>query len=124
MSGTVTVTLAGRDVKFQPPTDAQFMVVHRILDRAQKQAEDSGENRVDMKMVGQVAKILDVLDSMVVEAADRDFLEEAILDRRVDFKDLFDAFSTATKNGDPEAKPAAKRAPAKKATRGRARRAG
>jgi hypothetical protein len=124
MSGTVTVSLAGRDVRFQPPTDAQFMVVHRILDRARKQAEDSGEDRVDMKTIGQVAKILDVLDSMVVETADRDFLEEAILDRRIDFQELFDAFSKATKDGDPEAKPAVKRAPAKKATRGRARRAG
>lgn len=122
MSGTVTVTLAGRDVEFRPPTDAQMLVVHRILARAQQQMDESGSDRVPQETIGQIAKIMDVLDSMVAVPADRQFLESKILDRTVDFQELFDAFRVAS--NEPDDSPVTKKVPAKKATRGRARRAG
>lgn len=122
MSGTITVLLAGRNVEFRPPTDAQFMVVHRILDRVKQQMDESGSDVLTGAAVGQIAKIMDVLDSMVVAPTDRSFLENKILDRTVDFSELFNAFQTAAEQA--EDKPVAKKAPAKKATRGRARRAG
>lgn len=116
--------LAGRNVEFRPPTDAQFMVVHRILDRVKQQMDDTGSDALSGSAIGQVAKIMDVLDSMVVTPADRNFLEQKILDRTVDFSELFNAFQTAAEQIADEDKPVAKKAPAKKATRGRARRAG
>ena len=118
MSGNITVTLAGRDVEFRPPTDAQFMVVHRILAKAEQSMNESGEDVVGQPMIRQVAKILDVLDSMVVDPVNREFLESKILDRTIDFQDLFDAFKSASGGDKP-----VKKAPAKKAVRGRARRA-
>lgn len=114
--------LAGRNVEFRPPTDAQTLVVHRILARAQQEMDESGSDVVGRGTIAQIAKIMDVLDSMVVAPVDREFLEQKILDRTLDFQELLTAFNEASADSDD--KPVAKKAPAKKATRGRARRAG
>lgn len=111
MGETIMVPLAGREIEFQPPTDAQFLVVHRILGRTKRAMDESTDERANSAVMTDIAKILDVLDSMVVDPKEREFLERKIIDRTLDFKELLDAFTEAGRERKEEQERAA---PAKK----------
>lgn len=114
MEDTFTRTIGDREITFKPPTDAQFLVLGRLLRLTDKLGED------EVKLAGsvhQLSKILDIIDSMVVNPADRDWLEEQILAGTADLTAIMEVFKAEVEEGQNRA---TKRT-AKKAT-GRARR--
>lgn len=102
-------TINGREIKFQPPTDAQTLMMMRLSRIGESAMSDNG-NLGDA--LESMSKILDIIDSMVVEPSDRSWLEQRILDRSMNLESLLSVFAT---ENDPNANRATKRT-AKKAT--------
>lgn len=118
MADTFLRTINERDIEFQIPTDAQFLVLGRLLRVVEGISEDEG---VATSTVHQLSKILDILDYMVVKDEDRNFLENQILTGEVDLTSLMDVFREVATE-DPPPNRTARRSAAKKApTRARKR---
>lgn len=111
-------TIGDREVQFRPPTDAQALVLGRLL----RLAEGAGEDEAKLAgTIHQLSKVLDILDSMVVNPGDRNWIEQRILDGDLDMSELMDAFRDEVEEAPNRAtKRATKKTTAKKTT-GRAR---
>lgn len=120
MADTFTRTISGRDVEFKPPTDAQALMVGRLL-RTSRTFIDNEDQDIAVVRGGveKLSMILDILDSMVIHASDRDWLESKIIDGSLDMAELMGALNADQEP--PPANRAQKRVAAKKTT-SRARR--
>ncbi len=128
-------TIGGRIIQFRSPTDAQKLVLGRLMrfgnQLAAQYAADGEQGSDDEQDPGvitgaveRLSKVLDIIDSMVVNPADRDWLEQSILDANLDIDELMDALAPPSSNANREQKRAsAKKAPAKKATKAPAKKA-
>lgn len=112
---TFSRTIAGREIQFHKPTDAQVLMIGRLL-RTSRAFTGKKEGELDSEQVRggveRMSMILDIVDSMVVDPADRDWLEARIIDGTLDLDELMGAF------GEKEDEPtnrATKRATARKA---------
>lgn len=128
------MTLAGRQILFRRANLGQVIMLQRIYVRASKQADKEPTEDVRVDMMGSaMVKVLDFIDSLMVNEDDRIFVEEQMLAGQIGINDLMSALGGGPKPeapADDEApKPRAvkkspKAAPAAKtvATRGRAKR--
>lgn len=117
MADTFTRTVSRREIEFKPPTDAQSLMVGRLL-RTSRTFIDGEDQDIAVVRGGveKLSMILDILDSMVVHARDRDWLESRIVDGSLDMTELMGALN-ADQDSEPEpANRAQKRVAAKKAT--------
>lgn len=113
MTDTFTRTIGEREIEFKAPTDAQFLVLGRLLRMTEKMGED------EVKIAGsvhQMSKILDIIDSMIINDQDRVWLEEQILAGTADLGAIMSTFQAEVE----QAPNRATKRTAKKAT-GRAR---
>lgn len=113
-------TIAGREIQFRPPTDAQLLVVGRLMRTGRQFVESEPENMDKVQIQGGVERmsiILDVIDSMIISPADRAYLEEQLVSGQLDLEELMAAFDTEQ---EPTNR-ATKRAVARKSTRARTR---
>jgi hypothetical protein len=79
------ITVGGRDVLVRPLLGSQAVLMMRLVRNLQKQKVDD----YDMgAIVTNTAKILDVVESALVDQADKDYIEELIIDRKLDLKEL------------------------------------
>lgn len=110
MTETFPRTIGGREILFRPPTQAQLLIVGRLV-RTSRQFVDTDDKEMDrVQIQGGVEKmsmILDVIDSMVINPADRDFLEQQMIAGKLDLGELMEAFDTGEDEGEP-AKPVKK----------------
>jgi cadmium resistance protein CadD (predicted permease) len=106
-----------REITFLPPTDAQVLVLSRIL-RSGKQLNPEDQEQVSLGLE-QMSKILDIIDAMIESALDRDFLEQEMIRGTLDLEALMSGFQQAVAEKE-DANRATSRA-AKKATSSRAR---
>lgn len=110
----------GRTIQFKPPTDAQLLMIGRLLRTSRSFVNTETENLDKEQVQGGVERmslILDIIDSMVVDPTDRDWLEARIIDGTLDMDNLMGAL---TAENEPTNR-ATKRATARK-TAPRARR--
>lgn len=82
-----------REIEFRPPSDGQLLILARMLRKMEGLAEnwDDDDPEAPAKIrisITNASKLLDVIDSMVVKEADRDWLEQQILARELDLADL------------------------------------
>lgn len=113
-------TISGREVEFNAPTDAQYLVIARLMRVGGQLDRDDDPDQTKIKgTVEQLSKILDIIDSMVVYPADRDWLESKIIEGNLDMSELMSAFQDKGEDAPPNR--AAKRAVAKKKTTGTSR---
>lgn len=113
-------TISGREVEFNAPTDAQYLVIARLMRVGGQLDRDDDPDQTKIKgTVEQLSKILDIIDSMVVYPADRDWLESKIIEGNLDMSELMSAFQD--KGEDAALNRATKRAVAKKKTTGTSR---
>lgn len=107
----------GREIKFRRPNDTQMLLVGRLLRRAESvRSKAEGGEADEAQVTGTVhelSKILDIIDSMVVDEEDRSWLEDQMVLGAVDMSALT---STLGSGEDEEPKK-----PAKKSARARTR---
>lgn len=118
---TVLVPLGGRDVEMRKPTDGALVVLARIS-RAlptSKIENDVVSAEAREKLIRNLGTIGQVVDAMIVQDGDKDFLDESMIDGSVTAEDVFDSIRIAGEkfNGTAGTGPAKKAAPVRRRAR-------
>jgi len=111
---TRIIPVGGRSIVVRRVTDAQRILLMRLVRNIGdlKEGQDTTAREKAMK---NVAKILDIIDSTVVQESDWDHLEKLIITRKLDMKELVGVV-TAFDEEQPTQKPVVRRGrPPKKA---------
>lgn len=114
------ITFRGREMHVTMPTPSQLAVWRRILQRLQNTEESSWTADA---VVDSLAKLHRIVETILVEQADKNWLEDELLDGTLDFPGLAPIITQATEafqkaaaeNGNREERRAATKTPAKKA---------
>lgn len=114
------ITFRGREMHVTMPTPSQLAVWRRILVRLQNTPENAWTADA---VVDSLAKLHTIVDTILVEPVDKNWLEDELLNGRLDFPGLAPIITQATEafqqaaaeNGNREDRRAAKKTPAKKA---------
>lgn len=117
------VPLGGQDIEMRAPGDGALVVLARAfrnLPKIENVAELTEEHRE--RVVRNLGTLGKIVDSMVVNQDDKDWLEDAMIDGVVSAEDVFDCIRVAGEklNGTSKA-PAKKAATPVRRARGRAR---
>lgn len=115
---TVLVPLGGRDVEMRKPTDGSMVVLARVargLPKIENVTELSDEDRD--KLVRNLGTLGKIVDGMIVQDGDREWLEDAMIDGDVTAEEVFMSIRVAGEKFNGQAA-----APAKKAAPVRRRR--
>lgn len=87
--------MAGRMVKVRPPKDLQMMMLGRVARRLEAAGDIDPFDPDDVASMGLMktaAQALDIIESLIVEQNDRDWLEQGIINGTVAMADLSNAF--------------------------------
>lgn len=115
---TFTVEFAGRGIVFRYPIPAQLIILRRRVLRSQEQF--NGTDDIDKKVALEsqmVADTLNVIETLIVNPEDAEFLEQAMLHGKVDHIQVMDILRTQK----PDSKPVTRKKAAAKAAPGRGR---
>jgi hypothetical protein len=88
------VTFKDREVMFNPPSEGQIAVIARAGRKAQR---GGGQNAVDA-----IGLILDVIDRLVVDPDDRNWLEEGLIDASIELDDFIGVLDGINQGGQEE----------------------
>jgi hypothetical protein len=111
---TRIIPVGGRQVVVRKVTDAQRILLMRLV-RNIVDLEGSPDTAASNKAMKNVAKILDIIDSTVVQESDWDHIEKLIITRKLDMKELVGVV-TAFNEEQPTQRPVVRRGrPPKKA---------
>lgn len=112
--------LAGRDVLFRYPIPGQLIMLRRRVLRIQEQSlatEDSHEKqRLESQLI---IDTLDLVESLIVDPDDVEYVEQAMLHGRVTHEQVMDVLRTKREEQKPVKKAAARKTVA---SRGRTKR--
>lgn len=119
---TVKVPLGDREVEMRKPSDGALVVLARIS-RSLPKIENGTESDVDQavrdKMIRSMGTLGSIVDAMIVDPDDKDWLEESMIDGSVPLEDVFDSIRVAGEKFNGAGAPAG---PVKKAAAVRRRR--
>lgn len=90
------VELGGREVEMRKPTDGSLVVLARTfrgLPKIENVDELSAEQRD--RLIRNLGTLGKIVDGMIVKEADRDWLEDAMIDGDVTAEDVFDVIRKA-----------------------------
>ena len=76
------VTMKGREVVFQRPNPEQLMVLRRLARQL-----DEGDATPSRKLI-LMAKILDAASALMTTDEERDYVDQLVLERKVDIEEL------------------------------------
>lgn len=113
---THAVTVNDREISFKAPTDGQILVLSRLM-RGAKQIDTDDPEQINLGLT-EMSKILDIIDAMIEDPIDRDWVEEQMIKGTLDLNALLEGFQDAV-NG--EGNRATKRAAKKTTSRARKR---
>lgn len=114
---TFTGNFDGRDIVFRYPIPAQLMMLRRRTLRLQDRYNSTTDNQERMEIESALTiDTLDVVESLIVNKEDVEFLEQAMLHGRVDHIEVMDVLRAKREESKP-----AKKAAAKKTTANRGR---
>lgn len=86
---TSVLEFAGRRIAFRKPTPGQLVMLMRLVRRAQSSlTAESDDVEVSRVWVNVTVKMLDAIDSLIVEDGDREFLEAKMLAGDIGIDDL------------------------------------
>jgi len=91
---TVLVPVGGREVEMRKPTDGALVVMARITRALPDGPPADGEAVTDEardKLVRNLGTLAQIVDSIIVKDADRDWLDEALIGGTVSAEQIFDA---------------------------------
>lgn len=84
--------IQGRTIAVHPLLDSQLALMAREARTLQRDDVEGGR-----KMVG-AARLFDIIESVIVQETDREFLLDEIVGRRLEFKDILDGIVKAHAN--------------------------
>jgi hypothetical protein len=120
---TFIKTLAGREVAFRRPVLGQLLILERIYLRQLKAAQDNSDQKQRIAAsTTAMMKVLDFIDSLVINGEDRQFIEDNMIDGKIDHMDLLDVLGAGLKDSQEDDAPPAVKKVAKKATSARTKR--
>lgn len=93
---TVLVPLGDRQVEMRKPTDGALVVLSRTfrnLPKIENVTEITDEMRD--KLIRDLGTLGKIVDGMVVQQADKDWLDDAMIDGKVTAEDVFDSIRVA-----------------------------
>lgn len=108
---TVMVPLGGREVEMRKPTDGAMVVLARVargLPKIENVDELSDEQRD--RLIRSLGTLGKVVDGMLVKDADKEWLEDAMIEGDVSAEDVFGSIGVAGEKFNGTAAPAKKAA--------------
>lgn len=107
---TVKVPLGGREIEMREPTDGSLVVLSRVF-RGMPKIENVGEITQEMqdKLVRNLGLVGRIVEEMIVQDADKDWLDDAMISGAVSAEDVMGSIKVAGEkfNGSAPAKKAA-----------------
>lgn len=100
---TRTVIIQGRDILVQKVTDAQQLLMSREVRNVMREDLDK---MVRIKALG---RTFDLVEAAIVNPGDVEFLEDLILQRKIDIQDFRPIMTAFAENIEAEVKPRARR---------------
>lgn len=91
---TVLVPLGDRQVEMRKPTDGALVVMARVTRSLPDGPPADGEKVSDAardKLVRNLGTLAQIVDSLIVKDADRDWLDESLIDGTVSAEQIFEA---------------------------------
>lgn len=112
---TVKVELGGRDIEMRKPTDGALVVLARTF-RGLPKIENVGELPDDVreKLIRNLGTLGKVVEGMIVQEDDKDWLDDAMIDGTVTAEDVFGVIKTAGEKFNGTATPAKKAPPVRR----------
>lgn len=108
---TVMVTLGGREVEMRRPTEGALVVLARTfrgLPKIENVAELTDQQRE--RLIRNLGILGKIVEEMIVQDADKDWLDDAMIDGDVTAEDVFGVIRTAGEKFNGGAAPAKKAA--------------
>lgn len=112
------VPLGGRQIEMRKPTDGALVVLARTF-RGLPKIENVSELTAEMrdKLIKNLGTLGKVVDGMIVQEDDKDWLDDAMIDGAVSAEDVFDMIKVAGEKLNGGASTAAKpKAPVRRRT--------
>jgi hypothetical protein len=113
---TVMIELGKREIEMRKPTDGSLVVLARVFrglpDKIENVAEVTPEQRD--RLIRNLGTLGKVVDGMIVQSADRAWLEDAMIDGDVTAEEVFDVIRRAGEKFNGAAAPAKKAAPVRR----------
>lgn len=103
---TFTMPLAGREVTFRRAGIGQVIMLNRTARKRLDEAENAPDTQRAEVTSRAMAKVLDFIESLIVDPADREFVEDQMLQGNIGWEELMSALS-----GGPSNEPADDEAP-------------
>lgn len=119
---TFVVDIAGRDITFRQPIPGQLIILRRRMLRLREQASQT-QDESDQIALGSklVMDVLDVVESLVVNKEDVEFMEQAMLEGTTTHEQVMSVIGMGPQKEEPT-KPSRKRATKAVANRARSKR--
>jgi hypothetical protein len=88
---TVLVELGGRQVEMRKPTDGALVVLARVSRGLPSMIENDGEMAQELRdrLVRNLGTLGKVVEGMIVQDADKDWLDDAMIDGDVTAEEVF-----------------------------------
>jgi len=99
---TTTVPLGGRDIEMRAPSEGGMVVMARTF-RGIPKIENVGEltDQQRDKLVRNLGILGKIVEEMIVQDEDRDWLDDVMIDGSVSAEDVFDAIRVAGEKLNP-----------------------
>lgn len=113
---TVLVDLGGRKVEMRKPTDGALVVLARVARGLPSMIENGDEVPQEMRdrLVRNLGTLGKIVEGMIVKDADKDWLDDAMIDGDVTAEDVFGVIRVAGEKFNGSATPAKKAAPVRR----------
>jgi hypothetical protein len=114
---TVMVELGGRQVEMRKPTDGALVVLARVsrtLPTSMIENVDEIPQEVRDKLIRNLGTLGKVVEGMIVQDADKDWLDDAMIDGDVSAEEVFGSIRAAAEKINGQAAPAKKAAPVRR----------
>lgn len=102
---TRLIPINGRQIVVRELLPAQAILIMRLIRNLRRDLAPDADRAV---IINNTAKILDIIESAVVQQSDRDYLEDLIVERKLDLKELVGVV-TAFREDEDEEKPKVRR---------------
>jgi hypothetical protein len=115
---TVKVPLGGRDIEMRKPTDGSLVVLSRTF-RGLPKIENVAEITDQMRdrLVRDLGILGKIVEGMIVNEVDKDWLDDAMIDGTVTAEDVFGCIQVAGQKFNGSATPAKKAAAVRRRAR-------
>ena len=112
---TVKVVLAGREIEMRKPTEGSLVVLARTFRSLPKiENVDGLTDEQRERLIRNLGMLGKIVEGMIVQEADKNWLDDAMIDGDVTAEDVFDVIRRAGEKFNGPAAPAKKATPVRR----------